>query len=142
MSVSTVNTPEGAATKQAVGWVSFAGLLMILLGSFNILQGIIGIADQKYFAVTPDGLLFVENYDAWGGFWLAVGVVQILAGLGVLAGKQWARFTSIGMLLFSAMGQMIFLAAFPIWTAVTMGLIITAMYALTIHGEAFGGERL
>src|SRR5687767_10890796 len=134
MSVSTVNTPEGAATRETVGWVSFAGLLMIMLGGFNILQGIIGLADQKYFAVTPDGLLFVENYDAWGGFWLVVGVVQILAGLGVLAGKQWARFTSIGMLLFSAMGQMIFLAAFPIWTAVTMGLIITAMYALTIHG--------
>ncbi len=141
--MSTVNTQEGASTRpQQVGWVKFAGLLMIMLGGFNVLQGIIGLTDQKYFAVTPEGLLVVENYDVWGGFWLTVGVVQVLTGIGILGGKQWARFTAIGMLLFSAMGQMIFLAAFPIWTAVTMGLIITSMYALTIHGEAFGGERL
>jgi hypothetical protein len=128
--------------QEQAGWVRFAGLLMIMLGGFNILQGIVGLADENYFAVTPDGLLVVENYDTWGGFWLVVGALQIVVGLAVLGGKNWARFTAIGMLLFTAMGQMIFLAAFPIWTAVTIALVIAAMYALTVHGESFGRDEL
>jgi hypothetical protein len=136
------DAPDTAARQEQAGWVRFAGLLMLLLGGFNILQGITALADDKYFAVTPDGLLFVENYDTWGGFWLAVGVVQILVGLGILGGKQWARWTAVGMLLFTAMGQMIFLAAFPVWTALTIALVIAAMYALTVHGESFGREEL
>lgn len=141
MSIATDNPPDAVSREQA-GWVRFAGLLMILLGGFNILQGIAALADDKYFAVTPDGLLVVENYDTWGGFWLVVGAFQIIVGLAILGGKNWARWTAVGMLLFTAMGQMIFLAAFPIWTALTIALVIAAMYALTVHGESFGREEL
>lgn len=136
------DAPETAARREQAGWVRFAGLLMIMLGGFNILQGIAALADDKYFAVTPDGLLVVENYDTWGGFWLVVGALQIVVGLAILGGKNWARWTAVGMLLFTAMGQMIFLAAFPIWSALTIALVIAAMYALTVHGESFGREEM
>lgn len=136
------DAPETAARREQAGWVRFAGLLMIMLGGFNILQGIAALADDKYFAVTPDGLLVVENYDTWGGFWLVVGALQIVVGLAILGGKNWARWTAVGMLLFTAMGQMVFLAAFPIWSALTIALVIAAMYALTVHGESFGREEM
>jgi hypothetical protein len=123
--------------REAVGWVQFAALLVLLIGAFNIVNGIVGLADDKYFVVTPDGLL-VGDYQIWGGVWLALGILQMLVAAGIFAGKQWARIVGIILLLFSAVGQIMFLAAFPVWGFLTIGLIVAAIHALTVHGEAFG----
>jgi hypothetical protein len=123
--------------REAVGWVQFAALLVLLIGAFNIVNGIVGLADDKYFVVTPDGLL-VGDYQVWGGVWLALGILQMLVAAGIFAGKQWARIVGIILLLFSAVGQIMFLAAFPVWGFLTIGLIVAAIHALTVHGEAFG----
>jgi hypothetical protein len=123
--------------REAVGWVQFAALLVLLIGAFNIVNGIVGLADDKYFVVTPDGLL-VGDYQVWGGVWLALGILQMLVAAGIFAGKQWARIVGIILLLLSAVGQIMFLAAFPVWGFLTIGLIVAAIHALTVHGEAFG----
>jgi hypothetical protein len=125
------------AEREAVGWVQFAALLVLLIGAFNIVNGIVGLADDKYFVVTPDGLL-VGDYQVWGGVWLALGILQMLVAAGIFAGKQWARIVGIILLLLSAVGQIMFLAAFPVWGFLTIGLIVAAIHALTVHGEAFG----
>jgi hypothetical protein len=138
VSLPTVDTPEASrAAAERVGWVRFAGLLVVLIGAFNILNGLFGLAREAHFAVTPDGLLVATDYDVWGGFWLAVGSLQVLTGLGVLGGRQWARIVAIGLLMLSAVGQIAFLVAFPLWSALTIGLIVAAIHALTVHGEAF-----
>jgi hypothetical protein len=123
--------------REAVGWVQFAALLVLLIGAFNIVNGIVGLADDKYFVVTPDGLL-VGDYQVWGGVWLALGILEMLVAAGIFAGKQWARIVGIILLLLSAVGQIMFLAAFPVWGFLTIGLIVAAIHALTVHGEAFG----
>jgi hypothetical protein len=123
--------------REAVGWVQFAALLVLLIGAFNIVNGIVGLADDKYFVVTPDGLL-VGDYTVWGGVWLALGILEMLVAAGIFAGKQWARIVGIILLLLSAVGQIMFLAAFPVWGFLTIGLIVAAIHALTVHGEAFG----
>jgi hypothetical protein len=136
-----MSDPEGQAhapTREKIGWVRFAGLLVLVIGAFNIINGLTALTNQKYYVATPDGLLVVTNYDVWGGFWLVLGAVQLLAAFGVLAGKQWARIVAIGLLLLSAVGQVAFLAAFPLYGLLTIGLIIAALHALTVHGEAFG----
>jgi hypothetical protein len=142
MSLSTVDShehgEEARATIEQVGWVRFAGLLVIMIGAFNIINGVTGLVRQTYFFVTPEGLLISTDYDVWGGFWLGLGILQVLTGLGVMGGKQWARITAICLLLLSAVGQIAFLAAFPLWGLLTIGLIVAAIHALTVHGEAFG----
>ena len=123
-----------------VGWVRFAGILVLLIGAFNVIDGIAGLVKETYFVATPDGLLLVEDYDAWGGWWLTLGVLQLLAGLGVLAARQWARVVAICLLFLAAVGQIVFLVAFPLWGFLTIGLIVVAIHALTVHGEAFGAR--
>jgi hypothetical protein len=122
---------------EAVGWVHFAALLVLLIGSFNVVNGIVGLVDDKYFIVTPEGLL-VGNYEVWGGVWLGLGVLQVFVAAGIFAGRQWARIVGVALLLLSAVGQIMFLAAFPVWGFLTIGLIVAAIHALTVHGEAFG----
>jgi uncharacterized membrane protein len=144
VSMSTLDRREGSEALDAaaqVGWVRFAGLLVIMIGAFNILNGVIGLVRETYFVVTPDGLLVSSDYNTWGGFWLGLGILQVLTGLGVLAGRQWARIVAIGLLMLSAVGQIAFLVAFPLWGVLTIGLIVAAIHALTVHGEAFSSRR-
>jgi hypothetical protein len=126
-----------AASIARSGRVRFAGVLVLLLGGFNLIQGVAAATREQTFAVTPDGLL-VWDYDGWAATWFVLGAVQVLVGLGILAGRQWARVVGIILLMVVAMFQIAFLVAFPLWAVLTIALAVTAIHALLVHGEAFG----
>jgi hypothetical protein len=48
------------------GWVAFASTMMLLLGSFQAVQGLVAIFDDGYYHVTPSGLVVNVDYTAWG----------------------------------------------------------------------------
>jgi hypothetical protein len=133
-------TRQPTSDPRSAGRVQFAGLLIILIGASNVIQGIAAAASESYFAVTPDGLL-VWDYDGWAAIWFILGGVQVLAGLGILGGKQWARVAGIVILLVAAMFQIAFLVAFPLWGVLMITLAVVAINALLVHGEAFGSSR-
>ena len=54
------------------GWYAFAGALLVIVGSLNLLQGLIALLKDDYFAVTKGGLLFAD-FSAWGAFFLIIG---------------------------------------------------------------------
>jgi hypothetical protein len=111
------------------GWYPFAGTVFILVGSINVLQGLIGIFKDEYFAVTKSGLLF-GDFKYWGTFWLVVGILDILVGFGILAVRTWARVVAIILLMLNVIVQFAFIAAFPIWTFAAITLNIIVIYAL------------
>ena len=137
--MSAAASSRGVALERS-GRVRFAGVLVILLGGFNLIQGIAAAAKEEIFAVTPDGLL-VWDYDGWAAVWFVLGAVQLLVGLGILGGKQWARVLGIVILMVVAMVQIAFLVAFPLWAVLTIALAVVAINALLVHGEAFGSGR-
>src|SRR4051794_21754176 len=57
-------------------WLQFAAVILLLVGAFNIIEGIAMIGNSSYVA---EDLLFA-NLDAWGWFFLIWGVIQIWAG--------------------------------------------------------------
>ena len=120
--------------------VGFAAVLVLLLGGFNLIQGIAAVSREEIFAVTPDGLLFWD-YDGWAAIWFVLGAVQVLVGLGILAGKRWARLVGVLVLMVAAMFQIAFLVAFPLWGVLMITLAVVAINALLVHGEAFGSAR-
>ena len=54
------------------GWIGFAGIMLVLVGFFNVIDGIAAISDSKY---VVNQLLF-SNLDAWGWFFLIWGALQ------------------------------------------------------------------
>jgi hypothetical protein len=133
-------TKQRTNDSRGTGRVQFAGILIILIGASNLIQGIAAAASETYFAVTPDGLL-VWDYDGWAAIWFLLGGVQVLVGLGVLGGRQWARVAGIVILLVAAMFQIAFLVAFPLWGVLMIALAVVAINALLVHGESFGSSR-
>jgi hypothetical protein len=129
MATQTAGSPRAAARDRAAGWYGFAGVLFMIVGSVNILQGLIALLKDDYFAVTKSGLLFAD-FSAWGWFFLVLGILEVLVGFGILGLRTWARVVGVLIVMANTVAQFAFIAAFPIWTLAAIVLNITIVSAL------------
>ncbi|HUY49709.1 MAG TPA: hypothetical protein VMV92_29005 [Streptosporangiaceae bacterium] len=118
-----------------VGWVIFAGVVMITLGAFHIIDGLVALFEKSYYAVTSDHLVVHVNYAAWGWTHMAIGVLFVLVGFGVLVGQTWARVVGIALAVISAIVNLAFIASYPVWGVILIALDIVVIYALATHGR-------
>jgi hypothetical protein len=109
-------------------------MMMILLGSFQAIAGLVALFDEDYYLVLNDELLVSVNYDTWGWTHLVVGLVALAAGLGLMTGAMWARVAGVAVAMVSAIVNLAFLAAFPIWALMMITLDVIIIYAITAHG--------
>lgn len=129
--------PRGGArgTSGWVGWVAFAGVAMIILGLFHVVQGLVALLKDDYFVVSSNRVLLNLDYTAWGWAHLTIGAVILVAGFMVFAGQVWARAVGTVAALMSAVGSMAFIAAYPAWSLMVIALDVVVIMALTIHGS-------
>jgi hypothetical protein len=108
---------------------------MGLLGMGWALLGFIALADEEYLAVRDNELLAVDNYQAWGWLHLIGGLMALVAGVGILwRGHRWARTLGIIVAGISAVVNLGFLSASPVWSLLMIALSIVVIYSLTVHG--------
>jgi hypothetical protein len=127
-----------ADTEERTAWVGlvvFGGVLLALTGGFQIMQGFVAILRDEYFYVTRDGLLITMDYTAWGWTHLGLGLIAVGTGIGVLAGQMWARVVGIIIAVLSALVNLAFLSAYPIWSTIIIAMDVLVIYALTMHGS-------
>jgi hypothetical protein len=112
------------------GMVAFAGVMLALIGFFDILQGLTALFNDEYFVVRKGDLL-VFDFTTWGVITLIWGVLLVGAGLGLLSGRGGARIFSIVVVFINMILQIAFLSAYPIWSAIIIALDVFVLYALT-----------
>lgn len=136
---STAAEAEDAAHSRQVsgwvGWVAFAGVIMVMLGAFHAIQGLVALFDDTYYLVRSSGLVVSLNYTQWGWAHLAFGVIVLVAGLCVFAGQIWARAVGTVLATLSAVLNVGFLAAYPVWSLMMIALDVVVIMALTVHGS-------
>jgi hypothetical protein len=116
------------------GWVAFAGIMLALIGFFDVFQGLTALFNDEYFAVRG-GELLVFDFTAWGWITLIWGAVLITAGVGLLSGRGWARVVAIAAVFVNTLAQIAFLAAYPIWSTIIIALDVFVLYALTARWD-------
>jgi hypothetical protein len=116
------------------GWVGFAGVLMILIGAFNIIDGLAALFKNDVFVTGKSGLV-VLDINTWGWIWLIAGIVVVLAGIAVMSGRMWGIIAAVILIALNAIAQLAFLPAFPLWSTLIIVLDITLIYALVTHGR-------
>ena len=109
--------------------------MMVMLGSFHVIQGLVGLFHKSYYLVGQNGLTVHVNYTTWGWVHIIVGAIVIGAGAGLLAGQMWARIAGVLVALASAVVNIGFLAAYPIWSTLMIVLDVLVIWALTVHGR-------
>jgi hypothetical protein len=122
--------PSGAA----VGWILFAGILMIMIGIFHAISGLAALIEDDFYVTTPNYLLEFD-VTTWGWIHLIGGIVVLLAGFGVFAGRTWARAVGITLAGVSAIANFAFIPYYPLWSLTIIALNIFVIWALAVHGR-------
>ncbi|WP_433179598.1 DUF7144 family membrane protein [Actinoallomurus sp. CA-150999] len=122
-----MTTPRMTLTS---GWLTFAGILVIVTGFFNLIDGLVALLRADYYLVADRDLLIL-NFTTWGWIWLILGAIQIIVGAGILAGRMWARAAGVVLAVLAALGHLVFLRAFPVWSVLVIAFCVIVVYALT-----------
>jgi uncharacterized membrane protein len=115
-------------------WVAFAGVVLVLVGLYEFMEGLVGILNPGYY-VAASRLPVHLSQQAWGWAHLVLGVVAVVAGLGVFAGNTLARVVGVVVALLSAVVNLAWLRSYPAWGVVVIALDVIVIYALTVHGR-------
>jgi hypothetical protein len=116
----------------AAGLAGFAGVLLLVVGAFQALQGLSAIVRDGLLVLTRD---YIYRFDisAWGWIHLVIGLALAAVGAAILTGKVWGRVVGIGLAAVSAITQFLWLPYFPVWATLVIALDVGVIWALTVH---------
>jgi hypothetical protein len=123
----------GETSGWAVGFVLFAAIMMIMVGVFDALQGLIGIFQNEFYVATRN-YLFKLDATTWGWIHLILGVLIAFAGWGLLSGRTWARVVGITLAVISAITNFLWIPYYPFWAILIITLDVFVIWALAAHG--------
>jgi len=126
------NTSSGA--NGWVGWVYFAGAMMIVVGALQAIAGLVAIFKHTFYAISGSQLI-AFNYTTWGWIDLVLGAIIFLAGLGIWAGVTWARVVGIFLAALVLIDNIAFIKAYPVWSVISIVICGVVIYALSVHGN-------
>jgi hypothetical protein len=128
-----MSTPEQTRVTGWVGWIWFAGLLLVMLGAFNIIQGFAAVFTDDVFIPTEAGAV-VLDVTGWGWVHLIVGLLALLAGYGLFTGATWARVFAVVVVMINAIAQLASLNFHPVWSVIVITLDVLVIWAVIVHG--------
>ncbi len=132
--VRTANAPSRQISGAAVGWTYFASMMMILIGAFQAIAGLVAILDDEFFVATRN---YVFKFDTtqWGWIHLILGVVVAVAGVYLLSGSVLARTVGVIIAILSAIAGFAWLPYYPVWGVIFVAIAVSVIWALTAHGR-------
>ena len=129
---STSRKPSG----WAVGFTVFAAIMMLMVGAWQALAGLIAIFENEFYVATRN-YLFQFDATIWGWIHLVIGLVVAFAGWGLLSGRTWARAAAIALAVLSAIANFLFIPYYPFWSILIIAVDIFVIWALAAHGRQF-----
>ncbi len=117
-----------------VGWVYFAGVLLIVRALFQAFFGFLALTRQEVFVIS-EGQLTVLNYTTWGIIHLVVAAILLTAGFSLFSGGVWGRVVGAIAAGLGIVANLVFLPAYPIWALILLILDVVILYAILVHGK-------
>jgi hypothetical protein len=126
--------------RAGTGWIAFAGVMLMIAGLVDVVHGLWALdrADTR-----SNLLLYADKLGGWGWFYLILGIVLVLAGIGVFYRAQWARWTGVIVASIAIVGNALWVFVFPVQALILILLSSLVVYGLVVYGEAEGyGDRV
>jgi predicted membrane metal-binding protein len=133
---SRSDTPE--LSGWAVGGITFAGVIMILVGIFQAITGLVAIFDDGFYVVAENYTFDVDT-TAWGWIHLLLGILVAVAGFALLAGSAWAAVVAVVLAVISAVANFFFIPYYPFWSLLMIALAVWVIWSLTRPGAIRSG---
>jgi hypothetical protein len=123
-------------TKTHSGWVTFAGIMLFILGVLNVIYGIAAIGDSKFFI--QDQKYILSNLNTWGWVTLILGLFQLFAAFSLWSGGLYGRIFAIVAASLSAIAALLSIPAYPFWSLAIFAIDIIIIHQVARYG---GAER-
>ena len=134
----TSAAPAPVDDRSSVGWRLFAGTMILIGAAFNVIDGIVGVANAKYFKEVSGQsvhLLLTGSLRAWGWVAIGLGVLMAVAGAAIFFGATWARVLGVVAAGINMIFQLAYLAHYPFWSFTIILVDVLVIYGLVVHGE-------
>src|SRR5215207_379129 len=118
--------------RMGTGWLMYAGVMLIVAGLIDVVHGLWALdrADTR-----SNLLLYADKLGGWGWFYLILGIILVLAGIGVFYRAQWARWTGIIVASIAIVGNALWVFVFPVQVFIIILLASLVVYGLVVYGE-------
>jgi hypothetical protein len=116
------------------GWVVFAGIMMIIGGSLNIIYGVVALVDHHWSGWGNLNHLYL-SVNSWGWILLIMGIIVLISGFGVMTGNLAARIVGICIASLSLLGNFFVIPLYPFWALTIIVLDTLVIWALAAHGK-------
>jgi hypothetical protein len=124
--MATTTTARGRGR----GWRLFAAILLIIAGVMDILNGLWALDSQD----TPvDAVFWDNNLEAWGWFYLIVGIIILVTGIAILRRAYWATNVGIAIGCLGAIVNIFWIFSYPLASVVLITLNLLVVYGLTTY---------
>jgi hypothetical protein len=117
-----------------VGWIAYAAVMMIVLGSFNAIQGLTAIFSDEIY-VTAANRVITFDVTTWGWVHLIIGLAVVTTGVFLLRGALWATLVGTVLVMLNLLTQMLLLPAYPFWSLLIITVDLLVLWALLAHGD-------
>lgn len=129
-----MSTRQENYSDAAVGWTIFASILLIMIGVFQAISGLVAIVNDTFYVV---GEVWIFQFDisTWGWIHLLIGLVLALAGFFLFRGAMWARVVGIIVAAIAAIANFAWLPWYPLWSVIIITVSVFVIWALSVHGR-------
>jgi len=118
------------------GRVGFAGTLLLIAGTLNIIYGIGALDDANIFV--NDKRFILTNLHTMGWVLIVLGIIQLTGGFSLLAGNAYGRIIGITGASLGAIGALLSIGGNDPWWS----LAIFFLCIYVIHGIlTFGADE-
>lgn len=132
---TTRRPPEtGGRRAWAYGGMIFAATMLIIVGVFQLFQGIALVARNGFYVVGAN-YLYTFNTNGWGWVHIGVGAAAIIVGAFLYTGLLWARVLGVIMAGLSAIANFFFSPYYPLWAILIIALDVFVIWALVSVGS-------
>ena len=119
---------------RGAGRVVFAGVLLLIAGTVNIIYGIGALDDANVFV--KDTRFVFSNLNTLGWMLIILGVIQLTGGFSLLAGNAYGRVIGIAAGTLGAVGAIMSIGAgYPWWSLCVFVLCVYVVHGLIVFGE-------
>ena len=131
----------GSESREPSGWAAggliFAASVLVLVGMFQAIQGIVAIANDDFF-VRASHYTFHLDVTTWGWIHLLIGIGVFIVGLALFNQAAWAAVAGIALAMLSAIDNFFFLPYYPVWSVILIALNVWVIWALSRPGVVRG----
>ncbi len=125
------------STSRRSGWVTFAAVMVVIVGLYNVLSGAAAIAESDSVTARVQEVLYGIDIKTWGWFWLIIGVAQLATGILLFSRSTIGALMAIFGATVSASFTIFIIFVAPLWAIAVLALDLGLIWIISANSDDF-----